>query len=261
MLNRRRFVYGIGAVMSLPVVGCGKRDEVSVAPADTAGATVTIFENGTVLPVDPGFSEHEAIAVSGNRVLAVGSRAHVRQAAGAAPRVVDLAGRVMLPGFTDLYVLGIGPVAEELSGMFDAYWNHETALPVPAFAEMPDDPTSELVRLRAKFERSRSDVMDTAYAEAVRREVLDYIETDEPSFTWAPYKLVFDSPDKGMKSRASEAGSIRTPLKAALESARHELLVITPYFIPTDRGIERFKQLRSAGVDVLVATNSLASTN
>jgi predicted amidohydrolase YtcJ len=101
MLNRRRFVYGIGAVMSLPVVGCGKRDEVSVAPADTAGATVTIFENGTVLPVDPGFSEHEAIAVSGNRVLAVGSRAHVRQAAGAAPRVVDLAGRVMLPGFIE----------------------------------------------------------------------------------------------------------------------------------------------------------------
>jgi predicted amidohydrolase YtcJ len=65
---------------------------------------VTVFENGVVLPVDSTFSEHEALAVAGNRVLAVGSRDSVREAAGRIDRVVDLAGRVVLPGFIEAHM-------------------------------------------------------------------------------------------------------------------------------------------------------------
>ena len=94
-LNRRQFVYGAGAVLGSALVGCGRQD------AQTVNADVTVFVNGTVLPVDAVFSEHEALAISGNRILAVGSRDDVLAATGRGARTVDLDGRVILPGFIE----------------------------------------------------------------------------------------------------------------------------------------------------------------
>jgi predicted amidohydrolase YtcJ len=54
-----------------------------------------------VLPVDAGFSAHEALAISGNRILAVGSREDVLAAAGRGAKAIDLDGRVVLPGFIE----------------------------------------------------------------------------------------------------------------------------------------------------------------
>ena len=51
--------------------------------------------------------------------------------------------------FGDVDVVGIGPVVNDVSKMFDSYWNHESAAPVPAFADMPDDPAEALEQLRS----------------------------------------------------------------------------------------------------------------
>jgi len=94
-LNRRQFVYGAGAVLGSTLVGCGKPS------GDATGSNVTVFVNGTILPVDAAFSAHEALAIAGNKILAVGSRDQVLEAAGRGARTVDLAGRVVLPGFIE----------------------------------------------------------------------------------------------------------------------------------------------------------------
>jgi predicted amidohydrolase YtcJ len=94
-LNRRQFVYGAGAVLGSTLAGCGRQ---STPEADS---DVAVFVNGTILPVDAAFSEHEALAISGNKILAVGKRDDVLAAAGRGARTVDLAGRVVLPGFIE----------------------------------------------------------------------------------------------------------------------------------------------------------------
>lgn len=79
---------------------------LSALPAGQARAqdeTTTIFTNGTILTVDADFSEAEAIAIRGERILAVGSEADVRAAAGSGATVVDLNGKTMLPGFIDAH--------------------------------------------------------------------------------------------------------------------------------------------------------------
>jgi predicted amidohydrolase YtcJ len=65
--------------------------------------TTTVFVGGKILTVDAEFSEAEAIAVRGERILAVGTEAAVREAAGADATVVDLAGKTVLPGFIDAH--------------------------------------------------------------------------------------------------------------------------------------------------------------
>jgi len=163
--------------------------------------------------------------------------------------------------FGDLDVLAVGPVVNDVSVMFDSYWNHERAAPIAAFAKMPDDPAAELERIRIELEESNQQIAESNYAEAVREQVLEYIETDDSVFIWAPYTLAVDSPDKAFKSKAAEAASIKTPLRESLLSAQSEIVVLSPYFVPRKSGIEAFSEIQSRGVDVAIITNSLAANN
>ena len=163
--------------------------------------------------------------------------------------------------FGDLDVLGIGPVVGDVARMFDSYWNHLAALPVPAFAKMPEDPAKELEKLRARIAQAQEEIESTRYAAAVRREVEEWIASDLSLYAWAPYEVVYDSPDKARASTAKDAVSIVDPLREAVRGAREELLFVSPYFVPRRSGIEGFRELKEKGLRIRVITNSLASTN
>jgi putative cardiolipin synthase len=163
--------------------------------------------------------------------------------------------------FGDLDVLGVGPVVDDASKMFDTYWNHETAIPVPAFAEMPDDAVGELERVREALAAFRDDILESPYAKAVRQQALGFEAATSGGFEWAPYALVYDSPDKGVRKRAKTAPSIMTPLIESLRSAENTVVVISPYLVPRRSGVEGFIAMRERGVDVTIVTNSLAANN
>ncbi|MBL4575497.1 MAG: hypothetical protein JKY51_05260, partial [Opitutaceae bacterium] len=91
--------------------------------------------------------------------------------------------------------------------------------------------------------------------------VLEYVETDTSEFIWAPYTLVVDSPDKSFKSKAAAASSIKTPLRASLLSAKSEVIIISPYFVPRKSGIKAISEIQSRGINVTIITNSLAANN
>jgi putative cardiolipin synthase len=163
--------------------------------------------------------------------------------------------------FGDLDVVGIGHVADDVSRMFDSFWNHETALPVPAFSKMPDDPAAELESLRERLRVAYEAARASRYAEAVRATVLGFMERGGDSFEWTPYELVYDSPDKGIRSKDGPAVSIVEPLIEALQSAQEEVIVVSPYFVPLKTGIRFFSELEARGVEVTIVTNSLAANN
>lgn len=60
-----------------------------------------ILYNGKLHTQDPHFPQTTAVALRGQRILAVGSDSAVRALAGANSREIDLGGRRMLPGLTD----------------------------------------------------------------------------------------------------------------------------------------------------------------
>jgi putative cardiolipin synthase len=163
--------------------------------------------------------------------------------------------------FGDLDVLGIGPVVRDISDMFDSYWNHPAAIPVPGFARMPDDPASMLSETRDKLKANRVELENSPYAEALRSQILVTVEKDAGAFTWAPYTVAVDSPDKNIKGKAEDAESIRTPLIESLQSAERELLLISAYFVPQKTGIREITELRERGISVAIVTNSLAANN
>lgn len=94
--NRRGFMAMSTAALvgaSLPVAGG------SGAARAAAGAVDTIFKGGTIVPVVG--ATPEAIAVSGGKIVKLGTASDIMAMATADTRIVDLQGRTLLPGLID----------------------------------------------------------------------------------------------------------------------------------------------------------------
>ena len=163
--------------------------------------------------------------------------------------------------FSDVDVIGIGPIAQDVSRMFDTYWNHATSLPLPAFAKMPDDPQAELSRVRTYLAEAMEAARETRYADAVTASARQFIGGDPENIVWSPYQLAYDSPDKHLGVVDDTTVSIVTPLLEALLAAQEELIIVTPYFVPGNEGIRQIIELEKRGVDVTIVTNSLVANN
>lgn len=75
-----------------------------------------VLVGGRVHTVDTARPEAEAIAICGERIAAVGATKEIRALAGPRTRVIELKGRLVVPGFNDAHVHTIDG-AEELVGV------------------------------------------------------------------------------------------------------------------------------------------------
>jgi predicted amidohydrolase YtcJ len=63
-----------------------------------------VLVNGKVITVDPADAIAQAVAISGGRIVAVGSTADVKARIGPATQVVELGGRAVTPGLIDTHI-------------------------------------------------------------------------------------------------------------------------------------------------------------
>jgi predicted amidohydrolase YtcJ len=73
-------------------------------PKDMPLAPQLVIVNASVHTMDTNKPMAEAVAVSGNRIVAVGDSAEIRSLAGPKTRVVDAGKRTVVPGFNDSHV-------------------------------------------------------------------------------------------------------------------------------------------------------------
>ncbi|MEJ0071766.1 MAG: amidohydrolase family protein [Pseudomonadota bacterium] len=70
------------------------------AQAQEARADLLLVD-GKILTVDPLFSIAQAVAVAGDRIIAVGGNDAIRRLAAPGARVIELAGKTVIPGLID----------------------------------------------------------------------------------------------------------------------------------------------------------------
>ena len=76
----------------------------AVAALAQTGPADVILHSGKIVTVDPSFSIAEAIAVRGDRILGVGTTAEMRKLSGEGTRMIDLKGKMVLPGLIDSHM-------------------------------------------------------------------------------------------------------------------------------------------------------------
>lgn len=83
---------------------------VALAPGAAAWPQTPdlIIHNARVVTLNAGAPLAQAIAIAGDRFVAIGSNEEVRRLAGSATRLLDLGGRTVIPGLGDNHYHGIG---------------------------------------------------------------------------------------------------------------------------------------------------------
>jgi len=89
---------GRRALLASFALVCSAAEAVAAAPADL------IYRNGVVYTVDRQDSVQQALAVRGGRIVYVGANAGALRLAGKRTRVVDLHGRMLMPGLVDAHM-------------------------------------------------------------------------------------------------------------------------------------------------------------
>jgi phosphatidylserine/phosphatidylglycerophosphate/cardiolipin synthase-like enzyme len=151
--------------------------------------------------------------------------------------------------FIDLDVVAAGPIVPQLSASFDAFWNSKYAYPIAAVAS-PVPPEASTSTPPPSPEADDADWLQRELA--ARALQLD----------WVPATVLADRPAKiASESSPEEEVTIANNIAALMRSAQHEVIVISPYFVPGKEGVALMHALIERGVHIRVLTNSLASTD
>ena len=102
LLLKAAGVAGTAGVLSGAVPGAAGAQASLPAPVTAGtGPADLILTNGKIITVDAAFTVAQALAIAGERILAVGSDAAMARVSGPTTRVVDLKGKAVIPGITD----------------------------------------------------------------------------------------------------------------------------------------------------------------
>lgn len=90
----------------------------AMVPAQTDTPADLILTRGKVYSLDPVDRVHQAVAVRAGRILAVGSASDLEGLRGPNSQVMDLAGRIVIPGLIESHVHALGVARASLAGPY-----------------------------------------------------------------------------------------------------------------------------------------------
>ena len=98
-----------------------------------------VLHSGRVITVDRGFTVHDAVAILGDRIMAVGNDDQMKAVAGPATRMIDLKGNTVIPGLMDNHLHGAGGGPGVDLSRARSLADVETALQARVAASQPGD--------------------------------------------------------------------------------------------------------------------------
>ena len=161
--------------------------------------------------------------------------------------------------FRDLDVLLFGPAVQQVSAIFDVFWNSDAVVPIAQLNRKPRQ------RLDAVLEGIREEAGGRVARRYLDRvdlspNVLAYLSQDLSPLWSDRIRVLSDPPLKWKEHQPGEY--LVTELAEVVGRTRHMALLISPYFVPGDEGVEGLAGLvRKRGAFVGVITNSLAAND
>jgi putative cardiolipin synthase len=163
--------------------------------------------------------------------------------------------------FRDLDILAAGPIVGDVSKSFDAFWNSAGAYPLSA-VDKRNYAAGDLRAARAELRAHWREQAQAVGAKPLSAAPLwQQIAQGQMGLVWAHATFRVDSPTKITAPEDDYRSPPMHALAELLQGAQHEVLLLSPYFVPHDAGIRLLSGLTHRGVRVAVVTNSMASTD
>jgi len=153
--------------------------------------------------------------------------------------------------FIDMDVLSTGPVVHGLADVFDRYWNSEPAYPIESLVH------AEPLQARAAFDAWVDSGPALAPVEGLAAELSS---RSAMPLRFAPVSVFADDPIKVCMPATAPPTAMDSAL-LMMRSAQSEVTIVSPYFVPGERGLKLMHAAIDSGIRISVMTNSLASTD
>jgi putative cardiolipin synthase len=164
-------------------------------------------------------------------------------------------------GFIDFDVLAAGAVARAVTEEFDSYWYSGIAVDIAALGQAADDPRyqSWQAALQKPLATFRKQMQTPGGVPAINE--LLAVSRENVRTYYSNHEVIYDAPHKVLSGLFDTGDWLAPQILQLLASAQQELLIISPYFIPGERGTGLFKSLVDKGVSVTILTNSFAAND
>lgn len=164
--------------------------------------------------------------------------------------------------FSDFDVWCAGPIVSEFSKQFDLYWNNEHSIPISALHQDIDATPEKLQAARKELQEVQQNAKNGPFGFSLKESDLSKkFQAHQLVWYWAKSRAIFDSPKKLDEDKAHANKPLEQKLEPLIEGAKHELIVVSSYYIPGDDGIKEMAANVARGVKTTVLTNSLASND
>lgn len=160
--------------------------------------------------------------------------------------------------FRDLDLLLMGPAVSGAAAIFDLYWNSSAVVPVNALGRKDLQRLPLLVR--DIQQQTAGQDAQTYLARVHASPGVETFLTQELRPFWSDrIEVVADPPQKWRDD--DRRHWLVERLAGTLDATRTRALLISPYFVPGERGTDRLIGLVRKGAEVGVVTNSLAAND
>jgi cardiolipin synthase C len=166
--------------------------------------------------------------------------------------------------FADDDVFVTGPVVPTLAGTFEQFWDSALAVPVQALAPRRGHSAGDAAKLaRRATPAQKASTAGMGYQQKLAAgEPLASLLAGAAPLSWATAELACDSPDKKHVAQGERAGSLMFTLVAkAIRATQTELLMVTPYLIPSAEEMRLLRERGPAQRRVRILTTSLEASN
>ena len=165
--------------------------------------------------------------------------------------------------FIDMDMLAAGPAVQALSTVFDGYWNSEQAYPIQRLVDPSLTPEAARHQFDAAAQQADAAELPVATRDPLgQSSVGTQLASGRLALHMAGVRVIADAPAKANGGDASLAdGAVMNGKLELLQSARSEVLLASPYFVPGRRTMAVLKQATDGRVRVSVLTNSIATTD
>ncbi|PNU04449.1 phospholipase D family protein [Novosphingobium guangzhouense] len=161
--------------------------------------------------------------------------------------------------FADLDVIAIGPVARDVEADFSRYWASDSAY--PARQILPILGRRKRAKLRARASVVERDASAQRYVDRLRSlPLVQQVLQGTLPFEWANVRMISDDPAKIVRD-IDYPELLAGKLDHAIGKPRHEMTIVSGYFVPGEQGTRQLAGYARSGVKVTVLTNGYSATD
>ncbi len=167
--------------------------------------------------------------------------------------------------FRDLDLVLRGPPVASVQAVFERFWNHALSSPLRRISRAAYR-RGALRRLARRLDAAAAAPGARPYLERLigapdmGRVLAGAAGSGMLTLPAHAVRIAADPPAKA-RGGAATADCLAPVIHAVLEGARHEALIVSPYFVPGEDGAAHLEAMLRRGVRVSIVTNSLAATD